>query len=344
MNNDKLITGPTARSAMSSLPLVRLISAHPVLETLDKRGLAADEVLDSVGLSREALVDPDTFVHANVMYQFLEAAAEAAGNRSFCAEIGEKLDLTKWYPTVGVAKEASTVGSLLSAWAVTATKHSSAIQQRLDVRGATATVYGHRAFGVSLVPAQVDGFHVGFLVSVLRHAMGSEWKTADVLVTVSDPKALPPVFHGIRSIKGDRRGHKIRFPAEWLIRHFDEADFLQRAKSEAENFGPASSIVASIGQAIRPHIGEPDLTGEKMSSICGMNYRVLMRLLSFEGTNLTKISNDLKCEIAIEALTDNQNTVSEIAYRLGYSDPTSFARAFKKWTGLSPTKYQELKL
>ena len=329
---------------MSSLPLVRLVSAHPILDELDKRGITTDVVLDSVGLSREALVDPDTFVHASVMYQFLEASAEAAGDRSFCADVGEKLDLTKWYPSVGIASVATTVGDLLSAWAVAATKHSSAIEQRLDVRGATANVYGHRSFGLNFVPAQVDGFHVGFLVSILRHAMGQEWKPADVLVTVSDPKALPPVFHGIKSIKGDRQGHKLRFPAEWLAGQFDEADFLRRAHQENDKQGPARSIVASIQQAIKPHIGDPEMTDEKMASICGVNYRVLMRLLAFEGTNLTKVTNQLKCEFAVEALADNQNSITEIAARLGYSDPTSFARAFKKWTGLSPTDYQKMKL
>lgn len=344
MNNDRLITGPDARSSMSTLPLVRLISAHPILEEMDKRGLPSDDILDGVGLNREALLDPDTFVHAMVMYQFLEAAADASGERDFCAGIGENLDLSNWYPTVGVAKRASTVGDLLTAWVVSATKHSSAIQQRLDVHGASAIVGGHRSFKLSLTPAQVDGFHVGFLVSVLRHAMGADWKPSEVLVTVSEPKALPRVFHGIHAVKGDRQGHKIRFPAQWLASKFDEADFLRRALLEQESQNPARSIVDSVRQAIRPHIGEPDLSGPKMATICGMNYRILMRLLAFESTNLTQLTNDMKRDIAVEALAQEETSISEIAGRLGYSDSTSFTRAFKKWTGFSPTKYREWKL
>ena len=314
------------------------------MDEMDRRGLPTDAVLDSVGLSREALLNPDTFVHAMVMYQFLEAAAETSGERDFCASVGERLDLTKWYPTVSVAKNASTVGDLLTAWVVLATKHSSAIEQRLDVRGASAILGGHRSFKLSLLPAQVDGFHVGFLVAVLRHAMGPEWKPSDVLVTVCDPKALPPVFHGIRAARGDRQGHKIRLPAEWLTRHFDEGDFLRRALHESENKSPARSIAASVKQAIRPHIGEPGLSCKRMASICGMNYRVLMQVLAFEGTNLTKLTNEMKCDIAVEALAQEATTISEIAARLGYSDATSFTRAFRNWTGSSPTRYRDLKL
>lgn len=344
MTNDDLIMGSDVRSTLSNLPLVRLISAHPVVEEMDRRGLPTNEILDSVGLSREALLNPETFVHAMVMYQFLEIASEASGERALCAGIGERLDLTKWFPTVEVAKNASTVGDLLTAWVVTATKHSSAIQQRLEIHGAWAIVSGHRSFKLSLVPAQVDGFHVGFLVSILRHAMGPEWKPSEVLVTVSDPRALPPVFHGIRAIKGDRQGHKIRFPAEWLVRQFDEVDFLRRALLEAENRKPANSIIDSIKQAIQPHIGEPDLTGKKMAAICGMNYRVMMRLLAFEGTNLSNLTNELKRDIAAEALARDETSISEIAAQLGYSDATSFTRAFKKWTGYPPTRYRDLKL
>lgn len=343
MTNDQLIDGPKAHSPLSTLPLVRLISAHPIMNEMDRRGLPTDVVLDSVGLTREALLNPDTFVHAMVMYQFLEAAAEAASDKGFCASVGAQLDLTKWYPTISVAQNASTVGDLLTAWVVLATKHSSAIEQRLDVRGASAVLGGHRSFKLSLPPAQVDGFHVGFLTAVLRHAMGPEWNPSDVLVTVCDPKVLPRVFYGIRAVRGDRQGHKIRFPAEWLTRHFDESDFLRRALHEAENQRPAKSIVASVKQAIRPHIGESDLSGDRMASICGMNYRVLKRLLALEGTNLTNLTNEMKCDIAVEALAHDETKISEIAARLGYSDATSFTRAFRGWTGSSPTKYRNLK-
>jgi AraC-like DNA-binding protein len=340
MDNDQVTTGPYSPPTMSSLPLVRLISAAPIAQELDKRGLPTDEVLEGVGLSREALDDPETFVHALVLYQFLEAAAEAAGERYFTARIAENLDLTKWFPTIGIAKNAQSVGDLLTAWAVAATKHSSAIEQRLNVHGATAILSGYRSFRLTLVPAQVDGFHVGFLTTILRHALGPDWKPADVHVTVSDPKALPPIFHGIKAIKGDSRGHKIRFPAEWLTCPFNEANFLRRALGEAENQKPARTIEDSIKLAIKPYIGEPGLSGAKMASICGMKYRNLTRFLTFKGTSLTTITNDLKRDFAIEALANEDVSVSEIATRLGYSDATSFTRAFKKWTGMSPMKYR----
>jgi AraC-like DNA-binding protein len=326
----------------SPLPLVRLVSAQPVLAELDRRQLPADMALESIGLSRKAMNDPDVFVHAMVMYQFLETAAETAGEKYFVASVGEQLDLTKWYPTIGIAEKALTVGDLLTAWTITATKHSSAIQQRLDVHGASAIVSGHRSFKLNFVPAQVDGFHVGFLVSILRLALKNQWNPSDILITVSDPKALPPIFHGIKALKGNRRGHRIQFPAEWLNQPFDEFDFLRRSLHETEQPKPAKTIVDSITQAIRPHIGKSALTNSQIASLCNMKPRALSRLLTQNQTTLTTLLNDLKRDVAIKEMENTRCSITEIAANLGYSDPTSFARAFKNWTGKSPREYRKL--
>jgi len=95
---------------------MRLITAEPIVAELDKRGLPTDQILDGVGLNRDAVSDPETFVHAMVMYQFLEDAARVAEDRQFAARVGEKLDLTGWFPMIGVAKNALTVGDIFTGW------------------------------------------------------------------------------------------------------------------------------------------------------------------------------------------------------------------------------------
>jgi AraC-like DNA-binding protein len=342
MENDQTVYGPSTQSFRSTLPVMRLITAEPIVAELDKRGLPTDQILDGVGLTREAVFDPETFVQAMVMYQFLEDAARVAGDRQFAASVGEGLDLTEWFPMIGVAKNALTVGDVFTGWAVTAAGHSNATEQRLDVHGAMAIVSGHRSFKLTLLPAQLDGFQVGFLVKVLRHAMGSDWNPQEVLVTVCDPKVLPVVFHGIRAIKGDSQGHQIRFPALWLTRPFDETDFLRRAVQEAEDPKIERSIAGLTRQAIRTRIGDSNLTGRKIASICGLKYRVLTHMLTIEGTNLTTITNELKRDLAVESLVNSDQSISDIAAELGYADPTSFARAFKKWTGKSPARYRRM--
>lgn len=67
--------------------------------------------------------------------------------------------------------------------------------------------------------------------------------------------------------------------------------------------------------------------------------RTLQRKLQEEGTSFQQIFDAVKLELATGMLKNPTLTVNEIAYKLGYAEPSVFRRAFKKWTGTSPKSY-----
>ncbi|MFN7116784.1 MAG: AraC family transcriptional regulator, partial [Saprospiraceae bacterium] len=67
--------------------------------------------------------------------------------------------------------------------------------------------------------------------------------------------------------------------------------------------------------------------------------RTLQRKLQEEGTSFQQIFDAVKLELATGMLQNPTLTVNEIAYKLGYAEPSVFRRAFKKWTGTSPKEY-----
>lgn len=69
--------------------------------------------------------------------------------------------------------------------------------------------------------------------------------------------------------------------------------------------------------------------------------RTLQRRLREEGTSFHTILEEIRKELAIRFVNKRQNKLSEIARFLGYSDPRVFRRAFKRWTGVSPTAYAD---
>jgi AraC-like DNA-binding protein len=325
---------------MSTLPLIRLSTATPIVTALDKRGVRTDAVLEGMGLTRAAFKDPETFVHATVMYQLCEEAAKATQDPHFMTQVGETIDTAGWKPLIKAGETAKTVGNFLTAFAIAATAHSSATQQCLEVRGQNAVFVGRRSFEPSIVPAQIDGFFVGLLITIVRRALGVNWKPAEVLIILSDPSVLPPVFHGIKAIRGDRKGYRIQFPAEWLNRPFDQPDFLRRATEEAADIAPARRTVAAAKQALKPYLGNTRLTVARAATICDLKPRSFSRLLAREGTTVSALIEEIKREAATEALAHSDRSVVDIAAALGYSDPTSFARSFKRWTGVSPREYR----
>ncbi len=139
----------------------------------------------------------------------------------------------------------------------------------------------------------------------------------------------------------------VRFSARHL-----EAE-LVRDEGQLEKFLPlapyyliirpvASSI--SITQRIRDILGDDfreDMPSfEELTGLLYMSARTLRRRLEREGTSYQRIKDNARRDVAISLLSQEGLTVSEVAERVGFSDPSAFHRSFKKWTGQSPGSYR----
>ena len=68
--------------------------------------------------------------------------------------------------------------------------------------------------------------------------------------------------------------------------------------------------------------------------------RTLQRKLQEENTTFRELSDVIKFELSSTLLKHNELSVAEIAYKLGYTDPGTFRKAFKQWSGNSPVDYR----
>ena len=68
--------------------------------------------------------------------------------------------------------------------------------------------------------------------------------------------------------------------------------------------------------------------------------RSLARRLKAEGTSYNTLFAHVQAERARNFLRNQSLSVSEIAYRLGYTEPAAFSRAFSTWTGISPRDWR----
>jgi AraC-like DNA-binding protein len=72
----------------------------------------------------------------------------------------------------------------------------------------------------------------------------------------------------------------------------------------------------------------------------GMSVRTLDRRLLDEQTGFGDVLDRVRQELALSWLGDRQYAAYEVAYLLGYSDPTTFQRSFRRWTGSSPSEWR----
>ncbi|MBI1212387.1 MAG: helix-turn-helix domain-containing protein [Alphaproteobacteria bacterium] len=88
------------------------------------------------------------------------------------------------------------------------------------------------------------------------------------------------------------------------------------------------------------HQGEPSI--ERISEKMGLSRPTLYRRLKAEGITFEKLLDELRHQMALHYLNDKKVSVNETAYLIGFSDPSAFSRAFKRWTGKSPRESRRL--
>jgi len=336
MNTAKDISGN------SGLPLIRLSLILPFLQHLDARKIDSDDILSEQGLSRDALTSTDIFVPAVTFYKVIEAMARTAQDPFLAVHIGENLDLAAWPVFTESVKHAASFGDFFFRFAAESVNQASSVQMRLDTDGEHATFRAYRVFEPSMVPAQADAFYVGLFTSIFQNCTAGKWNPHQVLIRLADPGAVPPGYHKLMISRGDRRGPSIRFPQKWLLlpMHISELD--RHSINDVKYPTPPRSFIDAIRQALQPHINRTDLTAEIAAELCGYEKRALGRKLKASGSTLSKEIAKLREQQATRLFKETSQSIAEVSSSVGFSDPSIFSRAFKKWTGYSPRAYRKL--
>jgi len=101
----------------------------------------------------------------------------------------------------------------------------------------------------------------------------------------------------------------------------------------------------SIAMRVRATIIErlPDGTPSQgnIAEILHVSMRSLQRRLNNENTNFKELLEGTRHELALQYIQEQHRTIGEITYLLGFSEPSNFSRAFRRWTGMSPAEYRE---
>ncbi|TOZ35130.1 AraC family transcriptional regulator, partial [Burkholderia pseudomallei] len=98
----------------------------------------------------------------------------------------------------------------------------------------------------------------------------------------------------------------------------------------------AESIVERVRNLlIRGSHGYPSL--DALARELHLSERTLKRKLSDYGTTYSALLDEIRLRDALRLLEGTTLTVEEIAARVGYTDRANFSRAFRRWTGTSPS-------
>ncbi|MEH2243534.1 helix-turn-helix transcriptional regulator [Nostoc sp.] len=109
-----------------------------------------------------------------------------------------------------------------------------------------------------------------------------------------------------------------------------------------KRFPPATAFLDKVRGVIIEELGKGNVGSERVSTRLGIVPRTLQRQLREAGTSYREVLDEIRQELSVYYLRNSDIAICEVTFLLGFSETTSFNRAFKRWYDLSPAKFQRL--
>lgn len=339
------------KTAVRARPSVA--NAYPLLlmEIVAERGFEPADALAAVGLSPKALQRSGACISPTQYTLLTLHAAKITGDPGIGCELGLRMRHST-HGFVGYA--AMTAGTLREA--IMLSLRFARLRQRNI--GMSFWVDAAAQQGVielrELVPIGpvrhffLEGMLVGLargmsnLVGMPQQAMELWFETPQPAHYARYRSRLPPVrFAQPRT--------QLRFPAAYLDQPTTQADppastqAAEQCERELALLGEADGdedLAARVCAELARRIDAPPSLHEVASRLC-MSGRTLTRKLQGCGTRFQALADETRQRHAQQMLGRDELDLQSIAAALGFADPANFTRAFKRWTGCSPSLYRE---
>ena len=103
----------------------------------------------------------------------------------------------------------------------------------------------------------------------------------------------------------------------------------------------APTWTRQVRAALEARLPDGEPSAEAIAGSLHLSLRSLQRHLAEEGVGYEALLAETRHALALRYLDDPRNALGEIAYLLGFADTSSFSRAFKRWTGRTPSQYRD---
>jgi AraC-like DNA-binding protein len=186
------------------------------------------------------------------------------------------------------------------------------------------------------------------LQALVESALGRRMDAAAFEAGYAAPPYAPlyaRAFHA--PVRFARPVTALAIPAEWLPLPCPFADAAQhraatqRLEAAERSLSGPEFLCAQVERILEGAPDEPPALGEVAARL-RLSERTLVRRLGERGASFRALVDEVRRRRAAALLADPRVPVSEVAYRLGYTDPANFGRAFRRWFGASPRRYRDI--
>lgn len=318
-----------------------------LLDLVETRGGCSNNVLVAAGVSAGAVDDPAATIDFSQFTQIILRGIEESEEPALGLYLGTQLSVMTHGNLGHAVLSSSDVSQAVELAACYFETRTPLAGIRLELGATDMQVtfeerYLLGAIRVSVLEAVVTG-----LTAVIAYITSGQLKLKRAEFAFSAPSysELYSVLLGC-PVTFDASVTRITFPASLLQTPLALADknvrqfASQRCEEELSHIDKSLSLEKRIEQVLmRFKGGFPSF--EHVASELALSTRTLRRRLMERDTSFIAILEGVKYQLAQQYLGTSSLSIQEIGYLLGYSDPSNFGRAFKKWSGMSPIAYRE---
>jgi AraC-like DNA-binding protein len=306
-------------------------------------GIDVGSLLMKAGLTPHQIEDPGARLKVRDQISFLNLAANALQDEFLGFHLAQSLDLRE----MGLLYYVSASSEMLSVALQRAARYSSVINQGVSLKCVDSkdVVIAFHYVGVSrhLDRHQIE-FFMTALLRMCRQLTGhrlspsrislTHWRDSthsefveffggDVEFGANvDEVAFAPTIKQMPVVSADPYLHR------HLITYFEEA--ISRRPTNRGSF------LSSVENAIVPLLPHGKVRASEIAHRLGLSQRTLARRLSDEGLTFSDVLESLRSDLAERYLTEEDLSISQIAWLLGYQEVSALTHAFKRWTGKTP--------
>jgi AraC-like DNA-binding protein len=301
-------------------------------------------VLKKVGLSRDVLADPEARIPYARVLSLLAECARATDCKHFGLLAGSQWRVEHLGLPGEIAASSATVGEAIRQFTA---------MHWLNTTGGVAFFErdrGTAGFGYAIFEQGTpEGtFHLYDLViavgvGMLRQLSGNaDWNPAAVHLSHVRPADIAPYRRFFRArLYFDAEASIIRFPTSFENSPLPGADEIRRRVLHAKLSALGrEDLLPRVYRMVRVALLYGLTSGDDVAAAMGLPRRTFNRRLGEHGTTFRHALETVRFEAARELLRDTALDVAQISAALGYSESSVFVRAFRRWSGFSPSSWR----
>ncbi|WP_394841058.1 AraC family transcriptional regulator [Pendulispora brunnea] len=319
-----------------------VIAAKVMLEGFHALGLDTELIRESAGIDAKALADVTGHLPGTSFGQMWACAFEVVGRDSLAVEVAQNLPLG----SVGILDylfaSANSVGAALDV-----------VSQYFGLVTEQISLEIERTLGRLWIrvrnDAKLDAYEVSDELALswtLRRLHEFAVVPPKLIEMSLTRKSVTDVANWERLL-----GTKIRFGSlvSGICFTADAADIpLKTADPRLqlilrgvlpEFSGSTPSQLLVVRAAVRNLLRKAQLSEANLARELSLSVRSLQRRLQESGSSYRTLVEDARHEEAIRMLSSTEYSLAEIAHALGFREHASFTKAFRRWTGLSPSAW-----